>query len=221
MYMIRDTNTTNSNDDSYYSTYNPWKWQKWSLFAIFVVLLFLLVVATLRANYNRIRQGRQPIRGTSWLTPPSYQQSEREYNHDDGVHVDRHNNRRQREENIPTYTEELGEEDLGFYDADGVFHENVKGKLISPPDIEPGTSFGPTYPADENNHVETDDDSLFGVERPDHTASRQRIRAYYNNSQNTNSNVQASVGSSSNVEEPHELENLNQSNISRPSGNNS
>lgn len=219
MFIKRDTNSSNSNDDSYYSTYNPWKWQKWSLFAIFVVLLVLLVVATLRANYNRIREGRQPIRGTSWLTPPSYQQSEREYNHDDGVHVDRHNNRRQREENIPTYTEEVGEEDLGFYDANGVFHENIKGKLVSPPDIETGTPSAPVNPPGENNHVETDDDSLFGIERPEHTASRQRIRSYYNNSQNTNPNVQTSVGSSSNVEESHELENLNTSSAKRTSGN--
>ncbi len=72
----------------------------------FIILMVLLVVCNIKEqNYNRIRHGRQPIRGTGWFTPPSYQQSEREYNHDDGIHVDRHNNRRQREENIPKYTE--------------------------------------------------------------------------------------------------------------------
>ncbi|GMM41047.1 hypothetical protein D499_0AO00150 [Hanseniaspora uvarum DSM 2768] len=211
MYITRDTN----NDSTSYTTYNPWKWQKWSLFAIFIILMVLLVVATLRANYNRIRHGRQPIRGTGWFTPPSYQQSEREYNHDDGIHVDRHNNRRQREENIPKYTEEVGEEDLGFYDTNGVFHENIKGKMMSPPDIEGGTLSVPLHQENGTEYVEADEENIFGIETPEHTASRQRIRSYYNNTHNT-SNVEASRGSSSNVEESHELENLNHSNPKRP-----
>lgn len=225
MYIKRDTSSNSSNssndDNSYYSTYNPWRWQKWSLFAIFIVLMVLLVAATLRTNYNRIRHGRQPIRGTAWLTPPSYQQSEREYNHDDGVHVGRHNNRRQREENIPAYTEEVGEEDLGFYDANGVFHENVKGKMMSPPDITTGAITAPLYEEEGAGHIETDGESVFGLERPEHTASRQRIRSYYNNTHNTGNTVEASRGSSSNIEESHELENLSESNPTRPSGNNS
>ena len=227
MYVKRATNTnstnsTNSsnNDNSYFSTYNPWKWQKWSLFAIFVVLMALLIAATVRTNYNRIKHGEQPIRGTAWLTPPSYQQSERQYNHDDGVHVGRHNNRRQREENIPTYTEEVGEEDLGFYDANGVFHENVKGKMMSPPDITTGASTVPLH-EEMSDPNETDSESVFGLERPEHAASRQRIRTYYNNIHNAANTVEAPRGSSRNIEESHELENLSNSNPERPSENNS
>lgn len=206
MYVQRDS--TDFDNTGY--MYNPWRWQKWSLFAIFIVLLVLIVVATLRANYNRIRHGRLPIRGTGWFTPPSYQQSEREYNHDDGIHVNRHNNRRQREENIPKYTEEVGEHDLGFYDPDGKFHPNVQGQMINPPPLETGvvTNENPNTEEHNNNNA-SEGESVFGIESPDHTASRQRIRQYYNTNFN---NVEMTQGSSSNVNNAHELQSMEATN---------
>lgn len=207
MYLERAI-TTYSNGYTTSST-DAWQWQKWSLFAILIVLLILVLVATLRANLNRIRNGRQPIRGTAWFTPPSYQQSERQYNHDDGMHVNRHNNRRQQEENIPKYTPEVGEEDLGFYDTDGKFHQNVKGQMKNPPAFDTGVvTTVENNTAHNGYYPESDSESIFGVERPDHTVSRQRIREYYNNNFN---HVEMDHGSSSNNESSnaHELQNVN------------
>ncbi len=48
-----------------------------------------------------------------------------------------------KEKKQPKYTEEVGEEDSGFYDTNGVFHENIKGKMMSPPDIEGVHFIGP------------------------------------------------------------------------------
>lgn len=219
MFIKRDS-TTDGSDGYMYTSYNPWKWQKWSLFAIFIVLLILVLVATLRANYNRIRHGRLPIRGTGWFTPPSYQQSEREYNHDDGMHVNRHNNRRQREENIPKYTEEVGEHDLGFYDPDGKFHPNVQGQMINPPPLETGVVTN-ADPNDEEQtyHNPSEGESAVGIENPEHTASRQRIRQYYNANFNT---VEMTHGSSSNENDVHELQNMDAPNtaaIQNPNSN--
>ncbi|XBW37993.1 hypothetical protein QEN19_003578 [Hanseniaspora menglaensis] len=216
MYIKRDSSDTTSQDG--YSTYNPWKWQKWSLFAIFIVLLILVIFATLRANYARIRNGRQPIMGTAWFTPPTYQQSERQYNHDDGIHVNRHNDRRNQEENMPQYTEEVGEQDLGFYDPDGKFHPNVKGQLVHPPAFETGVVTAETdLPVQTLTYAASDDESFFGLERPEQTASRQRIREYYNNPNNNNNNVEVSLGSGSNdhnVDEVHEMaDNMASSNV--------
>ncbi len=45
----------------------------------------------------------------------------------------------------------------------------------------------------ELEYVEADEENIFGIETPEHTASRQRIRSYYNNTHNT-SNVEASRG---------------------------
>lgn len=94
------------------------KSQKWAYFGIVIGIVgFTLLVAVLGiflSNIKRIRSGRRPVYGTSWLTPPSYWQSQRDYNTNRGEEPT---------EYVPTYSEQPNEDvDLGYYDERGEFH---------------------------------------------------------------------------------------------------
>lgn len=81
-----------------------------SIFGVVVVVCILMAFV----NTKRLGSGRRPVYGTSWLTPPSYWQSQRDYNTNRGEEPD---------ENVPTYSERPNEAvDLGFYDQQGEFH---------------------------------------------------------------------------------------------------
>lgn len=106
-------------DDSWGGS--SWEWGRWILFAIFIVAIALLGLSMIRVNRRRSIAGRAPIRGTAWFTPPSYRQSQREYNRSgDAVH-----------DYVPQYTATANEHDLGYYDEGGKFHLNSKAE--SPP----------------------------------------------------------------------------------------
>lgn len=86
---------------------------RWAFFAIFVVLIVIVVLGTIRVNRKRSQQGLQPIHGTRWMTPPLYYQLQRN-----------ENSRRRDPEGsafVPAYTEEVNDNDMGYYDRDGVF----------------------------------------------------------------------------------------------------
>lgn len=54
-------------------------WGRWILLALIIgvfLISFLLVCTT---NKRRLNRGQQPITGTSWIVPPSYNQSEQQY----------------------------------------------------------------------------------------------------------------------------------------------
>ncbi|KAK6198676.1 chitin synthesis regulation, resistance to congo red-domain-containing protein [Scheffersomyces amazonensis] len=103
---------------------------RWAFFAVFILLVLFVVIGTLRVNKKRGQQGIQPIYGTRWLTPPSYNQSQNQYNQPDhtrdpdlpGTYV-------------PTYTERANEYDMGYYDNQGAFHVNPNAKAadMAPP----------------------------------------------------------------------------------------
>lgn len=95
---------------------------RWAFFAIFIVLILIVVAGTLRVNKKRSRHGAQPIYGTRWITPPSYRQSQTSHRQRDGPETNY----------VPTYSEQAGDTDMGFYDNSGVFHPNPNAKSPFP-----------------------------------------------------------------------------------------
>lgn len=122
--LPRDTDATfiDSNDDVFNST--SWRWGRWILFVLFVAGVLLLIICTARVNRRRRALGEAPIRGTAWMTPPSYRQSEQQYHGTTQAHV---------EDFVPEYTENVADNDLGYYDERGEFHPNGKVEYIPPP----------------------------------------------------------------------------------------
>ncbi|KAH3901057.1 Rcr1p SCDLUD_002531 [Saccharomycodes ludwigii] len=108
-----------------------WEWARWIFFVLFVVAVIFIILGTIRANIMRARRGQAPIRGTSWMTPPSYLQSQQEYNRT--THNSRRTRRGRNEDYVPAYTQEANENDLGYYDDKGIFHVNSKAEPLSPP----------------------------------------------------------------------------------------
>ncbi|CCD22810.1 Rcr2p NDAI_0A06560 [Naumovozyma dairenensis CBS 421] len=150
----RDTSTDGNNntgivDDDPFSS-SSWAWGRWILFVIFVVFILILVFCTARVNRRRRVMGQQPIRGTAWLTPPSYRQSERQYN----------GSQEYVEDFVPEYTETANDQDLGYYDARGEFHPNSKVDYLPPPQL------GEETLAESSNSVERPPNAVVR-DRPD------------------------------------------------------
>ena len=103
---------------------------RWAFFAILFVLILIGIFGTLRVNKKRFQLGSQPLYGTRWMTPPSYRQSQTQY--DQPVNI--------RDPDlpstyVPTYTAEANEYDMGHYDQAGKFHSNpnARAALMAPP----------------------------------------------------------------------------------------
>lgn len=129
---------------------------RWAFFAVFIVILIVVIFGTLRVNRKRSRSGLQPIYGTRWMTPPSYNQSQNQYNQP--------NQRRDPDmpqTYVPTYTAEAGEYDMGFYDERGEFHANPNAKPTMPQIQRPE----PAHHRD-NDNGSADDLELGDISRP-------------------------------------------------------
>ena len=103
---------------------------RWAFFAIPFVIILVGIFGTLRANKKRFQLGAKPIYGTRWMTPPSYRQSQTQY--DQPVNI--------RDADLPStyvpaYTAEANEYDMGHYDQAGKFHSNpnARAALMAPP----------------------------------------------------------------------------------------
>lgn len=99
---------------------------RWAFFAIFIVIILLAILGTMRVNKKRSGHGLQPIYGTRWMTPPSYIQSQTQYNQPsrrDETMPDSY---------VPTYSEQANEQDMGHYDNQGNFHANPNAKASTP-----------------------------------------------------------------------------------------
>lgn len=103
-----------------------WVWGRWILFVLFVLGILIVLISTARLNKRRTSQGRAPVRGTAWFTPPSYIQSQHQYNRTN----------RPAEDYVPEYTAETNENDLGYYDERGEFHSNINAKHVAPPSLK-------------------------------------------------------------------------------------
>lgn len=101
-----------------------WLWGRWILFVIFVICIIAVGLGTARINRRRRAMGEAPIRGTAWMTPPSYRQSQRQYNGPEGS-----------EDYVPQYTATANDQDLGYYDEHGEFHLNAKAEAQAPPTL--------------------------------------------------------------------------------------
>ncbi|CDO94857.1 unnamed protein product [Kluyveromyces dobzhanskii CBS 2104] len=97
----------------YYSNGNSWQWGRWLLFGLLIVMVLAMVFSL---NARRRRRGSQPIVGTSWLAPPpSYGQSSRnEANYNP-------NNPQMTQQPLPLYSENVNQNDMGYYDNEGKF----------------------------------------------------------------------------------------------------
>lgn len=137
---------------------------RWAFFGVFIVLVIIVVIGTLRVNKRRSRQGIQPIYGTRWLTPPSYRQSERVYNNRNDLDVPTNY--------VPTYSEQAGDTDMGYYDNEGNFHPNPNAKSPIPEVHVRSTSLSEGVPLttipninnnnnNNNNNNDDDDDDNF------------------------------------------------------------
>lgn len=117
-------------DDGMFLSDDPnsssWQWGRWILFILFIVGFLAVFIFTITANRRRRYNGQAPIRGTAWMTPPSYRQSEQQYHG---------NTQRVVEDYVPEYTEEANINDLGYYDERGEFHPNGKAEYLPPPPL--------------------------------------------------------------------------------------
>lgn len=167
-----DNNTfLTGSDDPNSST---WQWGRWILFILFIVGFFAVFIFTVTTNRRRRYNGQAPIRGTAWMTPPSYRQSEQQYHG---------NTQRVVEDYVPEYTEEANINDLGYYDERGDFHANGKSEYLPPPplvqEVDSNDSLNLSRPQRAVVH-DNDEDADFNFSRPSYTAQQ-----YYNMSSTT------------------------------------
>lgn len=99
---------------------------RWAFFAIFIAVVIVVILGTFRANKRRTARGIQPIYGTRWMTPPSYFQSQHQYNQPQGRDSEMPS------AYVPAYSARANEYDMGYYDQDGVFHANPNAKASMP-----------------------------------------------------------------------------------------
>lgn len=102
---------------------------RWAFFAVFIVLILIVVLGTIKVNKRRSKQGIQPLYGTRWMTPPSYVQSQTQYNQPNTRDPDMPTNY------VPAYSAEATEYDMGYYDNSGKFHANPNAKSQTPVDV--------------------------------------------------------------------------------------
>lgn len=127
---------------------------RWAFFAIFLVLIIIVVLGTLRANKKRSQRGAQPIYGTRWMTPPSYRQSQTQYNQPNDPEMPLNY--------VPMYSERANEYDMGYYDAEGVFHSNPNAKKAPIPEVhQRTTSMSQGVPLTEIPSIDNDEDDLY------------------------------------------------------------
>ncbi|EMG50536.1 RCR1 Protein RCR1 [Candida maltosa Xu316] len=158
------------NDGTYWSNSGG---ARWAFFAIFVVLVIIVLLGTLRVNKKRARHGLQPVYGTRWMTPPSYRQSQNQYQQPD--------HRRDPDlpsAYVPTYTATANDQDLGYYDTTGQFHPNpnAKSPIPHPPEVHQvnprgteegnGPSAASNLPSELHDENESDDRSIDNLYRP-------------------------------------------------------
>lgn len=173
--------------------------------------ILVVVLAAIRINKRRGQEGREPIRGTAWITPPSYTQSQ-------------HNNQQQ-QPYVPPYSEQANDNDAGYYDNQGNFIPNLKAQEANAasgglhgnytgqpqhlntlvPDQTGLTSPTQTYqPTGQSQY--TNDDPQVNFQRD--------FSRYYGRTSNTNTNANNTGNSSSSPQtDDVELENF-----SRPDG---
>lgn len=103
---------------SYYGpSSSSWQSGRWILFVLFVAAIILIILFTFVANRRRRRMGRAPIRGTAWLTPPSYRQSQQQYTGTVQQWTDDY---------VPEYTETANEHDLDTMTSGASFTSTIR-----------------------------------------------------------------------------------------------
>lgn len=123
-FPFSSNNITNENNISSVSTNTRWIYGG-ILLGLVGIFFLSLIIGAFCTNIKRLKTGRRPVYGTSWLTPPSYWQSQHDYNTNTGEEP---------EEYVPTYSEIPNENvDLGFYDDRGEFHLSSQNNEYTSP----------------------------------------------------------------------------------------
>lgn len=196
----------------YYCSSSSWVWGRWILFVLFIVAILCVVLAAIRINKRRGQEGREPIRGTAWITPPSYVQSQHQSNTQQPF--------------VPPYSEQANDNDAGYYDNQGVFHPNLKAQEAANNNTMQRDYTG------QPQHLSTLVPDSTGLSSPppqayqptgqtqgtgdDHELNFQRdFSRYYNNPNTGGTN---GVGSSSSNPTSPRVDDVELENFSRPEG---
>ncbi|CAN6597572.1 hypothetical protein TRVA0_001S04478 [Trichomonascus vanleenenianus] len=115
-----------------YGNCSGWyNWGRWILLGIIIFVFFLIFLATCKRTRKRVRSGQAPIYGTAWMVPPSYYQSQQQY----------------QQQPVPVYHAQPGVGDAGYYDQNG----NFVSREIPP--SQPGQSSAGYVPPPEPAHA--------------------------------------------------------------------
>ncbi|ODQ80045.1 hypothetical protein BABINDRAFT_8221 [Babjeviella inositovora NRRL Y-12698] len=124
--------SNNDNGDIWFASTN--NGARWAYFAIIIAVILVVIFCTIRANKRRLRIGKIPLRGTAWMTPPLYYQSQNLYNQprEGGAYV-------------PPYSATGNATDVGYYNNDGTFvsyvtQSNDGPKFQPPTGAPPGSN---------------------------------------------------------------------------------
>lgn len=123
MPSIRDVASHAYLSKRYYVPYSTSGGARWAFFAVFILVIVCAIIGTIRVNRRRSKRGMQPIYGTRWMTPPSYIQSQSQYDQ-----PNQRNDPDMPATYVPTYTATANDNDMGFYDNNGEFHANPNAK---------------------------------------------------------------------------------------------
>ncbi|CAK9439554.1 uncharacterized protein LODBEIA_P36540 [Lodderomyces beijingensis] len=141
---------------------DPGSGPRWAFFAILIAIVIIIVLGTIYVNRKRAMRGVKPVYGTQWMTPPNYRQSQTAYQQPSN-HPDLPSGY------VPTYTKTANENDydMGYYDAQGVFHRNPNAKSMvqRPPSAKVRDSGGST--SDGGEVVRTSNEGEAGGEAGD------------------------------------------------------
>ncbi|ANB15216.1 Rcr2p [Sugiyamaella lignohabitans] len=106
-------------------------WGRWVLLAAIIVVFIILALLMRAYSSRRVRSGKAPVAGTGWMVPPSYYQSQQQYDN-------------QGPPAAPPYNPNLGHGDAGYYDNQGNFveHNQPPAAEYAPPPGPPPPNHG-------------------------------------------------------------------------------
>lgn len=139
MYIDRNLAEANFFESSlekrYYSYYcydddcnSGWyTYGRWVLLGVLVAVAIIALLLIRWYSSKKVRHGEHPLPMTGWMVPPSYYQSQQQYNQpttNDGPPV-------------PTYNQQPGAQDAGYYDSSGNFISKQENDDFPPAHMRP------------------------------------------------------------------------------------
>lgn len=100
---------------------------RWILMGCLIALGIAMLVFVRWFSGQKVRHGQQPLPMTGWMVPPSYYQSQQQYNqptNGDGPA-------------LPLYNQQPGADDAGYYDSHGNFISKQETDNFPPAHMRP------------------------------------------------------------------------------------